>query len=94
MTPGELYGSHWLLAYEANVKGWLPSGRSGDHVNNDSNFGQLKAAGVSFYDPAQTVLPTTGEFSELSSLLRRIVPDYSDISDESLEEDDNSEPQV
>jgi len=49
MTTGDLYGEQWLLAYEANVKHWLPSVR-GDHVNRDSCFSFLKAHGVYFYD--------------------------------------------
>ena len=50
MTRDELYGEQWLLCYEANVKGWLPSLGGGDHVATDPNFGFLKANGVSFYD--------------------------------------------
>jgi hypothetical protein len=37
-----LYDEHWLLAYEANVKGWLPSVSGTDHVAADPNFGFLK----------------------------------------------------
>jgi hypothetical protein len=51
MTQEALYDEHWLLAYEANVKGWLPSAGPGDHVAADVNFGFLKANAVSFYDP-------------------------------------------
>ncbi len=50
MTSDELYAEQWLLCYEANVKGWLPSLEGGDHVATDPNFGFLKANGVSFYD--------------------------------------------
>jgi len=50
MTQDALYGEHWILAYEANVKGWLPSVDPGDHVAADANFAFLKTAGVSFYD--------------------------------------------
>jgi hypothetical protein len=28
MNTSDLYGKHWLLSYEANVKGWLPSSGS------------------------------------------------------------------
>jgi hypothetical protein len=51
MTPDALYDKYWLLAYEANVKNWLPSVGGRDHVANDVNFGFLKANGVYFYDP-------------------------------------------
>lgn len=50
MTPAGLYEEHWLLSYEANIKGWLPSLGGGDHVAGDPNFGFLKASGVYFYD--------------------------------------------
>jgi hypothetical protein len=49
MTQGDLYDDQWLLAYEANVKGWLPSVGGGDHVANDLRFGYLKSLGVEFY---------------------------------------------
>jgi len=49
MTTLDLYGEQWLLAYEANVKGWLPSIGSSDHVDSDPGFDFLKSAGVEFY---------------------------------------------
>ena len=66
MTGDGLYDSHWLLAYEANIKGWLPSKSGVDHVMADPIFAHLKSHGVSFYDrrlakaPPMTkkVLPT------------------------------------
>lgn len=50
MTGDALYEKHWLLAYEANVKKWLPSKSGTDHVHKDVNFGFLKLNKVSFYD--------------------------------------------
>jgi len=58
MTPQTLYEEHWLLSYEANVKGWLPSVRRRDHVAADPNFSFLKANNVSFYDVLQAVPAT------------------------------------
>jgi hypothetical protein len=55
MTTQALYEENWLLAYEANVKGWLPSQSGGDHVAADPNFAFLKAANVSFYDSTAAV---------------------------------------
>jgi hypothetical protein len=46
-----LYGPEWLLAYEADVQGWVPSATKTKFVENDPNFSQLKQQGVSFYDP-------------------------------------------
>jgi hypothetical protein len=50
MTAEELAGSSWLLAYEANLKGWGAAGSSVDYVSSHPWFGQLKRAGVTFYD--------------------------------------------
>lgn len=50
MTTESLYDRQWLLAYEANVKGWPPSVAGGDHVSHDKSINHLKAHGVSFYD--------------------------------------------
>lgn len=50
MHEGELVEGQWLLAYEANVKGWLPNKGGVDFVASDKYFGPMKAAGVSFYD--------------------------------------------
>lgn len=63
MTVEDLYDEHWLLAYEANVKGWLPTVSGGDHVAADARFGFLKANNVSFYDSATAVAPQTGAVS-------------------------------
>ena len=49
MSTPELYEEQWLLAYEANVKGWLPSQGGPDHVAADNNFGFLKNSAVEFY---------------------------------------------
>jgi len=45
MTKEELYGSNWILAYEADVKNWLhPVGRK-NHVDSDPCFSFLKRNG-------------------------------------------------
>jgi reverse transcriptase-like protein len=58
MTQDSLYDEHWLLAYEANVKGWLPNAGPTDHVAADMNFGFLKNNGVYFYDAGLAAPPT------------------------------------
>ncbi len=50
MATPSLYDETWLLSYEANVKGWLPSLGNHDHVADDPNFSFLKQNGVHFYD--------------------------------------------
>lgn len=50
MQPDRLYSEHWLLAYEAYIKGWLPSVSGSDYVAADEFFGILSRSGVEFYD--------------------------------------------
>ena len=50
MTQQSLYDKHWLLAYEANIKKWLPNTGGTDHVQDDGNFRLLKRNKVSFYN--------------------------------------------
>jgi hypothetical protein len=56
MVNAELFGDMWLLAYEANVRNWLPN-VGPDFVAADPFFGPLKAARVSFYN---TTFPPPG----------------------------------
>jgi hypothetical protein len=50
MSNNDLFSDQWLLSYEANVKHWLPSVGSQDHVASDRCFNFLKSNSVSFYD--------------------------------------------
>lgn len=52
MTPAELKTSNWLLAYEAFIKGWLPSATGVDYVSKDDGFKYLQSENVHFYDPS------------------------------------------
>jgi hypothetical protein len=54
--PDELYGSQWLLAYEANIKGWLPK----CHKITDPNFEFLLSNQVEFYDISRKEAEFTG----------------------------------
>ncbi len=49
MKRTSLYGPDWLLAYEALVKGWLPSSDGTDYVAADPFFAFLNQLGVRFY---------------------------------------------
>jgi hypothetical protein len=49
MSEEGLDGPHWLLAYEAAVKGWLPPPSGRDYVARHPAFSFLRAHGVSFY---------------------------------------------
>ncbi len=50
MQADNLYSENWLLAYEAYVKGWLPSLDGSDYVAADGFFGILSKNGIEFYD--------------------------------------------
>jgi uncharacterized membrane protein len=50
MTAEDLYSDHWLLSYEASVKGWLPTVNGDDYVADDPFFSNLKNGCVEFYD--------------------------------------------
>lgn len=74
MHEDELFEDHWLLVYEANVKGWLPNLGGIDFVAANKYFGPLKAAGVSFYDviaapgtAVKTAVPAGYESAEVDS---------------------------
>jgi hypothetical protein len=58
MNGDALYDEFWLLAFEANVKGWLPNSGGVDFVAADSNFSPLKTAGVRFYDGTINLPPS------------------------------------
>ena len=77
MTGDGLYGGHWLLSYEANVHGWLPSLSSGDHVASAPAFGYLKSVGVQFYRPVPKE-PAPPRFEVASFLLGEDVIDLSE----------------
>ena len=52
MHAEHLYSENWLLAYEALVKGWLPSVDGSSYVSADPFFNTLAENGVEFYDTA------------------------------------------
>ncbi|TKB72960.1 MAG: RNA-directed DNA polymerase [Nitrospira sp.] len=78
----ELYGANWLLSYEGNLKGWLPSKGTSDYVNEDERFAAMKKLGVTFYNPNATIdftpLPQT-DVSELSGVQYESDDDDVDI---------------
>jgi Reverse transcriptase (RNA-dependent DNA polymerase) len=54
MQPDHLYSENWLLAYEAYVRGWLPSADGMDYVATDAFFGVLARNNIRFYDDGTT----------------------------------------
>ncbi|WP_223478405.1 RNA-directed DNA polymerase [Oricola indica] len=53
MNPDSLHSSMWLLAYEADLKNWLPSPLN--HVSNHTHFSVLKSKNVEFYDSSKLI---------------------------------------
>ena len=53
MNDAGLTSNMWLLAYEAELKGWLTG--STPYVSTHPYFGELRSRGVSFYDTRRNV---------------------------------------
>jgi hypothetical protein len=67
MTAESLYSEHWLMAYEAYVKGWLPSVDGTDYVADDPFFSILQDGGVRFYREDE---PWEDGYSDLALRMR------------------------
>ena len=84
MNGDSLTDEMWLLAYEANFKGWLPS--PNNHVDSHPFFSVLKRKKVFFYDEGRNVPKTIKalrllrqETQQRASIIRRIFNfDYFD----------------
>jgi hypothetical protein len=76
MTAEQLEGEHWLLAYEASVKGWLPTFGGGDHIAAHTSFEFMRQNNVSFYTRVRT--PTKASIAEMPTWR----PGYGDVSSE------------
>jgi hypothetical protein len=93
-----LNSEYWLLAYEANIKGWLSHRTGHDYIGGNSFFNMLRANNVSFYNESKEVnlvdiFTTSVEVSlpfDLSSLIEDL--DTEDLAvnpvTEGLTEDD------
>lgn len=79
----ELYDEHWLLAYEAKIKGWMRPRNIANHVANDPFFSVLAQRGVSFYDASRQV-------EEIDLFTNRNISDDEHELDD--EEDDEYDP--
>lgn len=81
MTGEELYRSHWLIAYEALVRGWLPSVDGSDYIGADPAFAYLKAQKVRFYNEVRT--PTRKTLERLEVRRGQSYGDTDEAEDES-----------
>lgn len=80
MTAENLYSEHWLLAYEALMKGWLPSKDGSDYLSADPFFSILKTGNVEFYDSNE---PWEDGYSDYS--------DGDDLDEDEDDEDDDED---
>jgi hypothetical protein len=62
MSPDGLYSEHWLLAFEALRKGWLPSLNGNNYIAADPFFSILENNNVEFYDPLGGVVPSIFQY--------------------------------
>jgi hypothetical protein len=69
MSQDQVYGENWLIAYEANVQGWMSHGD--DHVSSTDGFRFLKENDIHFYNTDAK----PGGFGEIEGL-QRIVGRY------------------
>lgn len=72
MTTASLSDENWLLAYEADVKGWLPSAEVPNHVDAHKYFAALKTRNVEFYDPRKNVKTFSRSRRESIERIRRL----------------------
>jgi hypothetical protein len=56
LSPEVLRGPHWLVAYEALVRGWVTGPGTTDYIARDPIFKFLRQQNVNFYDTAE--IPT------------------------------------
>ena len=53
LYPGVLRGPHWLVAYEALLKGWITAPSGTDYIGGDPVFEFLRQRDVHFYDKSE-----------------------------------------
>jgi hypothetical protein len=80
MTRENLYSEHWLLAYEANMQGWLPSLEGVDYIAADPFFSILQKGAVKFYNVDEPWEDGYSDYSDGDD-------DQDDDNDEELEDD-------
>jgi hypothetical protein len=94
MSKDSLYSHHWLLAYEASVKGWLTPPRGRDPTATDDFFRILRAHDVSFYDVTAADEGGESEYNDDASDAGDVdlAPDESDGDEGEFEDIDFGDP--
>jgi hypothetical protein len=72
MTKEELSTENWILAYEANVKGWLSSRDGDDYIANNKFFAALRDNGVEFYDVSKTAYLLDIKFTGMEETAKEV----------------------
>jgi hypothetical protein len=84
MTGQGLLSHMWLLAYEADLKGWL-TGSAANFVENDRYFSILKRRRISFYDVRRNVLHIRKERpTKRPEVLKEFLKDRTSVVESSL----------
>lgn len=78
MNAAGLYSDMWLLAYEADLKGWLHSSSPG-YVQADPFFAALRSRDISFYEETRNA-PKLDRFKVKSKIPTGIVQYFSERS--------------
>lgn len=91
MSKEQLYGPHWLLAYEAAIKNWASKNRRG-HVDEDPIFSELKKREVVFYELGD--IDSYKETMKAWEPYTMYVPDFDDeeTSEDMFEAEDDVIP--
>jgi hypothetical protein len=86
MTRDSLRNGHWLLAYEANLKNWLPSADARNHIESSEPFRVLAKHNVSFYDEEVDFIMRKGWLSDAYDA--NVDSDEDDDKEDENDEDD------
>jgi hypothetical protein len=74
LSPGVLRGPHWLVVYEALVRGWVTVPGTTDYIASDPVFKFLRQQNVNFYDTAR--IPTVEAEEEEAAEEEEVVDGY------------------
>jgi hypothetical protein len=83
MNRDQLRNEHWLVAYEAYERGWLPSSNGSDYIASDTDFNWLRNNGVRF--TKQFRKPTMRTLKEI-----RLIRNGYDFDDDYDNDDDEN----
>jgi hypothetical protein len=92
MNKDQLRDEHWLLAYEALVRRWLPSLNGRDYISSDAAFSWLRSHGVQFTKKFRKVTRRTLEEIRLIDRGYDVDDDANDKEDYDEDDSDDTNP--